>query len=265
VQVLPESVQYATAKVFPDPKNKRIDLKLDDLIPSVREHGILNPLIGWASPGVGVFLIAGHRRLGVAQTLLLPTVPIRIFPEEPLAATIALIRAMENFTQSELRPSEKAREVVELIEVHGLCAKDVAAQLGTSEGSVSRFRTLLLQPPEIIELCDTGQLPISVISTCNRIVDENERRELLRMFREQNWTREQVERAVQERVGKRKSTPRTDKLFFKAGETSVSLTGGSLIEWSEALAALLKKVKHAATSGLDATALAASLKNGGAK
>ena len=241
---LPDSVQYPTAKTFPDPKNKRRDLSLGGILPSIREHGIITALIGWAATGIGVFLIAGHRRLGAAQELRLETVPIRIFPAEPPAATVALIRAMENFTQAELKPSEKAREVAELIEVHGLLAKEVAGQLGTSEGSISRLRALLDQPPDIIELCDDGQLPLSVVATCSRIADENERRDLIRQFRENGWTRERMEQAVQERAGKRKSTPRGEKLLFKAGETSVSLAGGTLTEWSEALTALLRKVKQ---------------------
>src|SRR5580704_17876027 len=73
--VLPDSVQYVTSKVFPDPKNKRRDLNLGGILPSIQEHGILNALIGWLSAGIGVFLIAGHRRLAVAQELGLQTVP----------------------------------------------------------------------------------------------------------------------------------------------------------------------------------------------
>jgi len=263
--VLPDPVQYPRSNVFPDAKNKRRDLNLGGILPSIREHGILNALIGWLSAGIGVFLIAGHRRLAVAQELGLENIPIRIFPAEPPAATIALIRAMENFTQESLKPSEKAREVVELIETHGLLAKDVATQLGTSEGSISRLRTLLEQPPDLIELCDAGQLPISVIATVSLISDENERRDILQQFREQKWTRDRVEHAVQERVGKRKSCPRGGKLFFKAGETTLSVAGGTLNEWSEALTVLLRKVKQAAVGGMDATAFAASLKNRGAK
>jgi ParB/RepB/Spo0J family partition protein len=263
--ILPDSVQYPTARVFPDPKNKRRDLGLASILPSIREHGIISPLIGWSAGEIGVFLIAGHRRLGGAQELGIKDVPIRIFPEEPPAATIALIRALENFTQAELKPSEKAREIKELIETHGLLGKDVAAQLGTSEGSISRLRALLDQPPDIIELCDTGHLPLSVVATCSRIADENERRDLLRQFQEQGWTRERMERAVQERTGKRKSSPRGGKVLFKAGETSVSLAGGTMTEWSEALATLLRKVKIAVAENLDTAAFAATLKSGGAK
>jgi ParB/RepB/Spo0J family partition protein len=262
---LPDSVHYPTSKVFPDPKNKRRELNIAGILPSVREYGLLNPLVGWNAGEVGVFIIAGHRRLGAAQELGLKEVPIRIFPEEPQAATHALIRALENFTQSELRPSEKALEIKELIETHGLLGKDVAAQLGTSEGSISRLRTLLDQPSDIIGLCDSGELPLSVIATCSRITDENERRDLLRQFREQGWTRERMERAVQERTGKRKSSPCGEKVLFKAGETRVSLAGGNLNAWSEALATLLRKVKQGMAENLDTAAFAAALKNGGAR
>lgn len=262
---LPDSVQYPAANTFPDPKNKRCDLNLAGILPSIREHGIITALIGWLAAGVGVFLIAGHRRLAAAKELGLETVPIRIFHQEPPAATIALIRAMENFTQESLKPSEKAREIKELIEIHGLLGKDVAAQLGTSEGSISRLRALLDQPSDIIELCDAGQLPLSVVATCSRIVDEAERRDLIRQFRENGWTRERMEQAVQERVGKRKSTPRGEKLSFKAGETSVSLVGGNLNAWAEALTALLRKVKQGVSENLDTAAFAATLKNGTAQ
>lgn len=46
---LPDSVQYPTPKGFPDPKNKRRDLNLAGILPSVREHGIITALIGWAA------------------------------------------------------------------------------------------------------------------------------------------------------------------------------------------------------------------------
>jgi hypothetical protein len=269
--VLPDSVQYPTGQVFPHPHNKRTDYDLPSLLPAVREHGILQALIGWLDAR-GAWLIAGHRRLACAVALLaegdrrFETVPVRLFPEEPPAATVALIRAMENFARADLLPSQKAAEAVELMDLHKLPGREVADKLGTSEATLSRLRDLLEQPADIIAACDAGDLPMSVISIGNRVKDVDARKDLFRQFMEGHWTREKLERVVQEQSGKRKSSPRGDKLVWKEQETNIAISGTGLTvaEALEAVLKLSKKLRRAVDLGQDMAGLAKSLRNRGA-
>jgi len=273
---LPPVVQFPTLRTHPHHDNPRADLDVPALLPSVREHGILQPLgAALMNGGEDAGLLWGHRRLGCARFLLLEegnekfrTVPLRLFPSMPPPATVAMLRAVENFTSKKLKPSEAAAEIEALISTHGYSQKEVAGRLaadgsGGSEATVSRLRYLRQLRPEVVALVDAGTIPLSVVCATRRIEDEEQRLELLRLFVEEKWTREKMEHAVADLVGSKPKGNRADRLSFKAGGTSVSLSGGSLANMAAALKTLLQRVEKAARENADPAAFAKALRNGG--
>jgi len=114
---------------------------MEELTTSIREHGIIQPLI--VSPGTdGTYtLIAGERRLEAAKQAGLRTVPaiLRQASDRELLE-LALI---ENIQRAELNPLEEAEAYRQLTEDFGLSHEEVASQVGKSRPAVSNTLRLL--------------------------------------------------------------------------------------------------------------------------
>ena len=124
------------------PRKGEFDEKnLAELADSIREHGIIQPLI--VSPGEGetYILIAGERRLRAAQQIGLRTVPaiLRQANDRELLE-LALI---ENIQRAELNPLEEADAYRQLTEDFGLSHEEVARRVGKSRPAVSNTMRLL--------------------------------------------------------------------------------------------------------------------------
>jgi ParB family chromosome partitioning protein len=133
-------------KISPNPlqPRKRMDSgSLDDLTRSIKEKGILQPLVvREADPGYE--LIAGERRWRAAQRAGLKTVPVVIkdvSPDELLE--LALI---ENIQREDLNPLEEAMAYRRLVDDLGLTQAQVAARVGRDRSTVANFLRLLQLP-----------------------------------------------------------------------------------------------------------------------
>ena len=114
---------------------------LNELTASIREHGIIQPLIVSPETGGTYTLIAGERRLEAAKQAGLRTVPavLRQVSDRELLE-LALI---ENIQRSELNPLEEAEAYRQLTEEFGLSHEEVALQVGKSRPAVSNTLRLL--------------------------------------------------------------------------------------------------------------------------
>lgn len=125
----------------------RIDhAALEDLINSIKEHGILQPLIV-SRTGAGYTLIAGERRLKAAKILGLKTVPAIVRDtsrQEKLE--IALV---ENLQRKNLNPLEEAMAYQKLVDEFNLNQEQVAKRVGKSREAVANTLRLLALPREI--------------------------------------------------------------------------------------------------------------------
>lgn len=129
----------------PDQPRKRFVVEdLQELAESIKQYGIIQPLIVAEKKDGGYELIAGERRLRAAQIAGLPTVPavIRQFIEKE-KLEIALI---ENIQRSNLDPIEEAFAFKRLIEEFGLSQQEVADRMGKSRPAISNTIRLLDLP-----------------------------------------------------------------------------------------------------------------------
>lgn len=119
---------------------------LNDLISSIREHGIIQPLL--VTKNNGRFeLIAGERRLRSALALGLKEVPVIVREaDEQKKLEIALI---ENLQREDLNPIETALAYRRLIEEFSISQDDVAGRVGKARSSVTNSLRLLNLPAEI--------------------------------------------------------------------------------------------------------------------
>ena len=135
------------------PRTEMNSEELSELATSIKEHGILQPLIV-SKEGEELFtLVAGERRLKAAQLAGLNTVPaiVRQVSEQEYLE-LALI---ENIQRSDLNPLEMAEAYRQLNEVFGLSHELIAQQVGKSRASVTNA-IRLLKLPLIIRSALTG-------------------------------------------------------------------------------------------------------------
>jgi ParB family chromosome partitioning protein len=128
------------------PRKRFSDQQMDELVASIREYGIIQPLIVSGKDG-GYELIAGERRLRAAKILNLNKVPAIIREtNEQQKLEVALI---ENLQREDLNPVETAVAYRKLIDEFNLTQEDVAKKVGKSRPSVANTLRVLNLPEEI--------------------------------------------------------------------------------------------------------------------
>jgi ParB family chromosome partitioning protein len=130
---------------------------LQELADSIREQGIIQPLIV-RQQGAGYELIAGERRWRAAQLLGLTEVPVLVREADDRAVLeLALI---ENLQRENLNPIEEAQGYAELVEKFQLRQEDVARKVGRSRVTVANALRLLKLDGEIQAHVRNGRLSV---------------------------------------------------------------------------------------------------------
>lgn len=119
---------------------------LSDLIASIKEHGIIEPLIVAKTPA-GYQIIAGERRWRASRLGGLTTVPVII--KETTARGMLEMAIVENVQREDLNPIDRAQAFQRLVEEFGLPVSEIAKRMGKSESYVSNTMRLLGLPDAI--------------------------------------------------------------------------------------------------------------------
>lgn len=145
-------------RIAPNPAQPRQGFDpaaLDELAASIREHGMLQPLIV-TRDGAGYTLVAGERRWRAARIAGLSTVPALV--KEASAAEALELALVENLQRADLSPLEEAGAYRVLTQEHGLTQAQVADRLSRSRVSVANRLRLLSLPPRARALLAQGTL-----------------------------------------------------------------------------------------------------------
>ena len=153
------------------PYQVREDAAMDELVESIRVHGILSPLL--ARPkGEGYELVSGHRRRLAAQKLGLPTVPVLVREMSDDEAVILMVDS--NLQRENLLPSEKAFAYKMKLEamkhqgkatsgqlVQKLSVEKVADEANENYKTVQRYIRLTNLVPPLLQMVDDGRIAFS--------------------------------------------------------------------------------------------------------
>lgn len=145
----------------PNPNNPRKDFSdgdLDELSASIREKGILQPIVVRASAiGADLFeIIAGERRWRAAQRAGLHEVPIVVVvADDREALELAII---ENVQRSDLNPLEEAQGYERLIAEHGYTHGEIAKTIGKSRSHVANMTRLVKLPEKTRRMLAEGHI-----------------------------------------------------------------------------------------------------------
>lgn len=131
---------------------------LQELADSIRQRGIMQPLLVRTLPNGRYELIAGERRWRAAQFIGLTVVPalVREASDEE-ALEIALI---ENLQREDLNPIEEARAYEQLATVFQLTQEQIAERVGKNRATIANALRLLTLPSDVIAWVGTGQLSV---------------------------------------------------------------------------------------------------------
>ncbi|MBM3502642.1 MAG: ParB/RepB/Spo0J family partition protein [Alphaproteobacteria bacterium] len=140
------------------PRQRFDDDPLDELTDSIREHGVIQPIV--VRPVAGETnayeIIAGERRWRAAQRAQISQVPVVVKDlDDSRALEVALV---ENVQRSDLSPVEEAKAYLRLVEDFNHTQERIAELVGKSRSHVANTVRLLQLPAEVLELLDGGKL-----------------------------------------------------------------------------------------------------------
>jgi ParB family chromosome partitioning protein len=150
-----------TAQLMPNPDQPRRHFKdsaLNELAESIREHGIIQPILVRPYKGSDEMfeIIAGERRWRASQLAQLHEVPVIIRDMDD--ATTYQVALIENLQREDLTPIEEANGYKNLIEGYGHTQESVAEIVGKSRSHIANMVRLLTLPASVQNLVNEGKL-----------------------------------------------------------------------------------------------------------
>lgn len=143
----------------PEQPRTRFDGELlEELASSIRNHGVLSPLLVRPIRSGGYALIAGERRLRAAALAGLSEVPVLVRSDADSAQVQLELALVENLQRDDLDPVEAARGYSRLVDDFGLTQEDVARKVGKDRATVANALRLLRLPEHVLQLVQDGKL-----------------------------------------------------------------------------------------------------------
>jgi ParB family chromosome partitioning protein len=148
------------SRIYPTPLQPRKEFRreaLEELIHSIREHGIIQPLIV-RRQGDKLELIAGERRWRAAQELQLKEAPV--IYREATDLQVLELALIENLQREDLNPIEEAQAYARLAEEFQLKQEEIAQKVGKNRATIANSIRLLELHPTIQGFVSSGQLTV---------------------------------------------------------------------------------------------------------
>jgi len=140
-----------------NPRTVFDETALEELASSIRQHGILQPIVV-TKREAGYEIISGERRFRAAKRAGLTKVPVVVREGGDDPREVAELRLIENIQRENLNPIELGRAYQALIHDHGLTQEQVAEQVGKERSSVANNLRLLALPEAIQHEVSSGAL-----------------------------------------------------------------------------------------------------------
>lgn len=148
-----------TAEIEPNrdqPRKFFSDEAITTLADSIREHGMLQPILVRPIPTGGYQIVAGERRWRAARMLGLDEVPVNI--KELSDAETMQIAIIENLQRENLNPIEEASGYNELMEKYGMTQDKIAKMVGRSRSAIANSVRLLTLPKKVVKMLENGDI-----------------------------------------------------------------------------------------------------------
>jgi ParB family chromosome partitioning protein len=166
-------------RIEPNPENPRLAFDegaLAELAASIREHGVLQPVLVRPLDDNRYQLIAGERRWRASILAGMPTIPVLI--EEIDDSTALEISIIENLQREDISPLDEAVMYDRMIREHGYSIRRLADKLGKDKGYLENRLRLADAPPEVRELVSLRKDTLSHAYEIMKVEDPKKRKRL---------------------------------------------------------------------------------------
>jgi ParB family chromosome partitioning protein len=247
--------QIPVSSIEPNPAQPRTTFdeeSLSALTASVRELGVLQPVLV-RQVEIGSFqLIAGERRWRAAKRAGLQTVPAIVRTADDTAVLQQAL--VENVQREDLNPLDEAAAYQQLIEDFSLTHEDVASRVGKSRAAISNALRLFQLPPQVQKMLVEGSISAGHARALLGTPDRSYQESLARRVAAEGLSVRAVEEAVRERSGKAPAPQAADgpTATPDAIDAGKRLRPPGLLELEELLARHLDtrvKIEMGATKG----------------
>ena len=197
--------ELAVKEIAPNPLQPRryfAPAALAELAASLKQHGVLQPVVVTRGAGAGYYLIAGERRWRAAQLAGLERIPAVIREVEGDADHLALA-LIENLQREDLTPIEEARAFHHLRSESGRSQEQIAAQVGKDRSTVANSLRLLQLPLEVQEMVDAGALSSGHARALAGLGEAGRQTELARRCVAGAWSVRELERRLRPAAARR--------------------------------------------------------------
>jgi len=191
--------------------------ELAELADSIREHGVINPIIVEGEEDGNYRIVAGERRFRAAALGGLKEIPalIRSYSDEKRV----LVSLIENVQRADLRPIEEASAYRNIMDLTGLSQDEVAARVGKNRATVANSLRLLKLPPRIQESLQQGEISPGHGRALLSVEDpENQETLFQRILRENLSVREAERQAALLNGGRKRAKPEAPHRQVRAPE-----------------------------------------------
>jgi len=183
---------------------------ISQLADSIREQGVLQPLLVAPASGGRYMIIAGERRFRAGREAGMETLPCIVKDIDVIRQReIALI---ENLQREDLNPIEAAKGIRALMDQCGYTQEKVSSRLGKSRPAVANMLRLLQLPDEVTEMVKDGLLTAGHARVLAGVADSTEQLRLARKAVEEGLNVRQMEQLAKTQAGKPKKKPTPKRL-----------------------------------------------------
>jgi ParB family chromosome partitioning protein len=207
------------------------DQKLEELAQSIRELGVLEPILVRKRKEGGFHIIAGERRWRAAQRAGLLEVPVVVRELSDAQAFEAAL--VENVQRADLNPIETSRAFQRLMEEHEHTQESLAQRVGKDRSTIANALRLLKLPSPVLDMIEQSQLSEG---HGRALLSANEAGAMLKLARsavEKGWSVRETERAArfvaQTAKGKDDDKPQGKTANVRDLETRLSRSFGSKV------------------------------------
>jgi ParB family chromosome partitioning protein len=211
------------------PRKTFNDASIEELSRSVREHGIIQPLVVTKIGDDKYRLIAGERRFRAAQKAELRTVPV-VIKETMADGDVLQVALIENIQREDLNPIEEAYAYHQLHEEFQLTQEEISKRVGKERSTVANFLRLMKLPDAVKKLLASGQLSMGHARAILAVDTPKKQEQLAERVVKRNLNVRQTEMLAAEKSPKAEQPEKEKDVFTRDAEERLAKTLRSRVE-----------------------------------
>lgn len=219
-----QSQTLRLTEIFPNKTQPRTDFDdeaIKELSESIKQHGVLQPLLVRPMPTGGYQIVAGERRWRASRMAGLDEVPVYI--KELTDEQTAQLALVENLQREDLNPVEEALGYKELMSAYGYTQEQVAKIVGRSRPAVANSLRILSLDDTTLQLVRDKEISLGHAKVLAGVEDPDLRSQLALKVKRDLLTVRNLEELVKKvTVPRKQPTPAKKEVYFKEVELSLA-------------------------------------------